>query len=101
MARVVVSGEVRIEPEDFPAAMALVDPFVTHTQAEPGCLAYDFWVDPRDAGRIRVFEEWESEAAQQAHADSAHLAEFYAALATIRVHSVELTQYLVATHRPL
>ncbi|MBK5286952.1 MAG: antibiotic biosynthesis monooxygenase [Acidimicrobiia bacterium] len=101
MAGLVVSGEIRIDPDDFDVAMALVAPFVAMTQAESGCVAYDFWVDPRDRGRIRVFEEWESEAAQQAHADSAHLAEFYAALATIRVLSVELIRYAVSARGPL
>ncbi len=101
MTRIVVSGEIRIDAEDFDAAMALVEPFVAMTQAEAGCVAYDFWVDPRDHGRIRVFEEWESEADQRAHAESSHLAEFYAALASVRVVSVELIQYVVSAHAPL
>ena len=48
-------------------------------------MAYDFWVDPRDRGRIRVFEEWASAEANAAHAASEHLAAFYAGLADVRV----------------
>ena len=98
----VVSGEIRIDPQDFDAAMALVGPFVATTQAEDGCVAYDFWVDPRDRGRIRVFEEWTSEATNAAHAASEHLAAFYAAMATsVRVASVELIRYEVSSRGPL
>jgi len=37
-----------------------IGPFVATTRAEDGCVAYDFWVDPDDRGRIRIFEEWAS-----------------------------------------
>ena len=98
---IVVSGEIRIDPDDFDAALTLMEPFVATTQAEDGCVAYDFWVDPRDRGRIRVFEEWASSEANAAHAASEHLAAFYVALAAIRVTSVELIRYEVSTRGPL
>lgn len=98
---IVISGEIRIEPDDFDAAMALVEPLVTATQAEDGCVAYDFWVDPRDRGRIRVFEEWTSAEANAAHAASEHLATFYAGLGTIRVTGAELVRYEVSAQGPL
>jgi quinol monooxygenase YgiN len=101
VTKIVVSGEIRLDPDDFDAALALIDPLVAATQAEPGCIAYDFWVDPRDRGRVRVFEEWESEDAIAAHRDSAHLATFYAALAAIRITSVELHRFEVAAKTPL
>ena len=71
------------------------------TQAEAGCVAYDFWVDPRDRSRIRVFEEWTSAEANAAHAASDHLATFYAALGAIRVTAAELTRYEVSAKGPL
>jgi quinol monooxygenase YgiN len=98
---IVISGEIRIEPDDFDAAMALVDPLVAATKAEEGCVAYDFWVDPRDRGRIRVFEEWTSAEANAAHAASEHLATFYVALAAIRVTGAELVRYEVSSQGPL
>ena len=101
MATIVISGEIRIDPADFDAAIALIEPLVTATQAESGCIAYDFWVDPRDRGRIRVFEEWESAEANATHAASEHLATFMGALGTIRVRSAELVRYEVASQGPL
>lgn len=57
MTTLVISGEIVIDPDDFDAALAIVEPLVAATRQEAGCLAYDFWVDPRDRGRFRVFEE--------------------------------------------
>jgi quinol monooxygenase YgiN len=98
---IVISGEIRIEPDDFEAAMALVEPLVAATQAEDGCVAYDFWVDPRDRGRIRVFEEWVSGEANAAHAASEHLATFYAGLAGVRITGADLVRYEVSSQGPL
>jgi quinol monooxygenase YgiN len=98
---IVVSGEIRIHPDDFDAAFALVETLVAATRAEPGCVAYDFWVDPRDRGRIRVFEEWASPEALDAHGASEHYAAFNAAIGSVRIESVELTRYEVASQAPL
>ena len=97
----VISGEILIDPSDFDAAMALAEPFVATTRAEEGCVAYDFWVDPADRGRIRLFEEWASPETNDAHAASPHLAEFFTAMAALRVSSVELVRYEVSARIPL
>lgn len=96
-----ISGELVIDPDDHDAAVALVEPLVAATKHEAGCIAYDFWVDPRDRGRFRVFEEWESAEANVAHSESAHLAAFYGAIGTIRVKSAELSRFLVISKSPL
>jgi quinol monooxygenase YgiN len=97
----VISGEIHIDPADFDRAMALVGPFVATTRAEDGCVAYDFWVDPTERGRIRLFEEWASAETNAAHTASQHLADFYAAMAALRVTSVELVRYEVSARVPL
>ena len=97
----VISGEIRIDPNDFDAAMTLIEPLVTGTRAEAGCLEYDFWVDPRDRGRIRVFEEWATVEATAAHAKSEHYLTFLSQMASIAVKSVELFRYTVTGKAPL
>jgi quinol monooxygenase YgiN len=98
---IVVSGEIRINPEDFDAAMVLAEPLVAATLEEAGNVTYGFWVDPRDRGRVRIFEEWENEDAMAAHGASAHLATFFAGMAALRIESVELSRYDVSAKGPL
>ncbi|MEP6622907.1 MAG: putative quinol monooxygenase [Acidimicrobiia bacterium] len=93
----VISGEIRIDPDDFDAAMALVDPFVAETRSEAGCLEYGFWIDPHDRGRIRVYEEWATEAENDAHAQAPHYLEFLTQMAAIDVRSVELFRFEVSS----
>lgn len=40
---------------------------IASSRAEPGCVAYDWAVDPLEPGKIHVFEEWESEEALLNH----------------------------------
>jgi quinol monooxygenase YgiN len=48
-----------------------------------------------------VFEEWETEAAMSAHGASTHLATFFGGMAALRIESVDLVRYDVASKGPL
>jgi quinol monooxygenase YgiN len=99
--KIVVSGEIRLDPGDFDAALAMIEPLVAATKAEPGCVEYDYWVDPRDRGRVRVFEEWESDEAIAVHSRSDHMKAFFAGMAKLRISAVELSRFEVSEKRPL
>ncbi len=99
--KIVVSGVIRLDSEDFDAALALIEPLVAATTAEPGCVEYDYWVDPRDRGRVRVFEEWESDDAIAAHSASDHMKTFFAGMVKLRISSVELSRFEVSDKSPL
>ncbi len=99
--KIVVSGEIRLDPEDFDAAVALIVPLVVATKEEAGCVEYDYWVDPRDRGRVRVFEEWESDDAIAAHSASEHMKTFFGGMSKLRISSVELSRFEVSDKSPL
>lgn len=99
--KIVVSGVIGLAADDFDAALALIEPLVAATKAEAGCIEYDYWVDPRDRGRVRVFEEWESDRAIATHSASAHMKTFFAAMAKLRITSVELSRFEIASKGPL
>jgi quinol monooxygenase YgiN len=99
--KIVVSGEIRLDPEDFDAAVELIVPLVVATKAEAGCVEYDYWVDPRDRGRVRVFEEWESDDAIAAHSASEHMKTFFGGMVKLRISSVELSRFEVSDKSPL
>jgi quinol monooxygenase YgiN len=99
--KIVVSGEIRLDPEDFDAALALIEPLVAATKAEAGCVEYDYWVDPRDRGRVRVFEEWESDDAIAAHSASEHMKTFFGGMVKLRISAVELSRFEISDKSPL
>jgi quinol monooxygenase YgiN len=58
--RIVVAGEVDFPPENRAAALAGARPFIEAALAQKGCVHYAWTADPYDAGRVHVFEEWDS-----------------------------------------
>ena len=52
-----------------------------HSRAEPGCLDYLVSADPHSAGRIIIFERWQSEQDLVEHFRTSHIADFRVAIA--------------------
>jgi quinol monooxygenase YgiN len=98
---IVVSGVFEVEASDRAAASAAVLRMAAATRQEAGCQSYAFYADLEDANRIRVFEEWESGEALERHFRTAHMAEFRAALAQIRIKRGGVFRYEVTARAPL
>jgi quinol monooxygenase YgiN len=64
---IVIAGEIDLPPENRDAALVGAQALIAEALGEPGCRHYAWSADPFEAGRIHVFEEWESEAALEAH----------------------------------
>lgn len=62
---------------------------------EPGCLRYDFFVDP-DADHLLLYEEWESRASFDAHAATPRLAEHHAQVRDWFEGPVQMSTFAVA-----
>jgi quinol monooxygenase YgiN len=71
------------------------------TRREAGCISYTFSGDFADRGRFRVFEEWESQAALDAHFASPHMAAFQAAVGGLGVKRVAIQRYEVSSVGPV
>ncbi len=65
--RIIISGTVDLDPEHLDSALQATAPLIEGALTQPGCLDYDWCPDPRRAGRLRVFERWQDEAALAAH----------------------------------
>ena len=63
----VVGGSFEIDPEDRDAFIAARHESMRTSRAEEGCLEYTFAADPIEAGRVILFERWESQEALDAH----------------------------------
>lgn len=97
----VIAGEIEIDPAQRDAAIAAALRMMEETRREAGCISYTFTGDFADAGRFRVFEEWESQAALDAHFASPHMAAFQAAVGGLGVKRVAIQRYEVSSVGPL
>jgi quinol monooxygenase YgiN len=98
---IIVSGTLRVASSDIDTAMGLGATMAEASLAEEGCSAYGFWQDPADPGRVRVFEEWASQEALDAHFATPHMADFMAGLGQLSISDMELSKYEVSEKAPL
>ena len=59
----IVAGHLLVEPADRDAYLGDCAAAVTMARAAPGCLDFALSPDALNAGRINVFERWDSEEA--------------------------------------
>lgn len=67
-----VIAEDFIKPEAIESVLPLYRALVEATKREPLCIAYDLYVDEKDAGHFVFIEEWPDRAALDAHCASEH-----------------------------
>ena len=63
------------------AVIEAARPCVAATRQEDGCIAYNFYADRDDGGRLYVIETWRDDAALDAHMRTPHFEAFASALA--------------------
>lgn len=96
-----IMGTIRLPADRMAAARAPMAAMINATRAEAGCLEYAFAEDVLEPGLIRVSERWTDQAALDAHAASAHMQVWRAALREIGVLDRDLTLYDIGHPRPL
>lgn len=69
---IIIAGTVDVDPKRREAALEAGVRHVEATRVQKGCVDYAWSADPLVAGRIYVYERWESEAALAAHFDGPH-----------------------------
>jgi quinol monooxygenase YgiN len=77
---IVLHATFPIDPEKREKALALVEDLVEASQTEEGTIEYRATTDVSEPNVIRIFEQYEDEAAYEAHAESDHLGAFKEAL---------------------
>lgn len=97
----IVAGEIEIDPARREEAIDAARDMMAATQREDGCRAYVFSADLTEPGRFRIFEEWESQAALDAHFTAPHMATFQARIAGLGVRGMRIQKYQVASVGPL
>ncbi len=65
--RILIAGSIDVAPDKREAGLRDAKPFIDAALAEKGCVEYSWTAELAMPGRIRVFEEWLSEADLAAH----------------------------------
>ncbi len=73
---IIVSGTIPVQPDKRDEAIAAAQEMVAATVQENGCHHYQFYSSIDDPNLFRVYEEWESMEALQAHFETPHMATF-------------------------
>jgi len=97
----VIAGTVSIDPEKREAAVAAALEMMRETLKEAGCISYTFSGDLSDPGGFRIFEEWESQEALDAHFKAPHMAKFQAEMGGFGVRGMDVKRYEVASVGPI
>lgn len=71
------------------------------SRAEEGCIDYRFSIDIEDPNLVRIIEQWESQAALDAHFQTAHFDAFASVIADVVDGPSGFTRHEVASSGPL
>lgn len=97
---IVIAGTLRLTPEGLAAVRELARATVVATNQEDGCIVYSFAEDINEPGLIRIYEEWESREALDAHGRAPHMTVWRDGLKTVEVKGLELKLIEAASVEP-
>ena len=97
----VIAGTISIDPANRDAAIAAATEMMAGTLKESGCISYTFSADLSDPGGFRIFEEWESQEALDAHFQAPHMAHFQGQMGKFGVREMKVQRYEIASVGPL
>ena len=93
---IVIQGYFDVHAEDCSAFEGLVVPMQQASNAEDGCVSYFFSKDLEVAGRYRLAECWDSQAALDAHFATPHMSTLQAGLKSVRLLDVAVWKHTVS-----
>jgi len=93
---IVLHATFPIDPERREDALDLADHLVEESNREDGVIDYRAAVDVQDENRIRFFEQYEDEAAVEAHENSDHFQRFEEALPELLAGEPEVLRFEVS-----
>ena len=92
---IIVHGTIPVRPECREEALSLARRMTEATQAEPGCISYDFYVGLSDPNTLMLFQEWENMDALMGHFQTDHMEEFLRELPKVVSGEITTRRYAV------
>lgn len=84
---IVIGGDMKINPQHREEAIQALIAMNAASQAEQGCICYDFSADLEKVDTFHLFEIWENEEALTVHGQTPHMATFREVMGRVRVSS--------------
>ena len=98
---IVVTGDLRIAPENMEAVREHMRPVIETTRKEDGCLSYSYGEDVLEPGLVRISERWLNWQSLEAHGQTPHIAAWRDSLKKIGMIHREIVAYEVGRGRKL
>jgi quinol monooxygenase YgiN len=98
---IIITLKARLNAEHRDAAIAAAKVMSEHSLSEPGCIDYRFWVSVDDPSSVLLLEQWQDQAALDAHMAGPQLTEFATALGPALEGGMEAMKHEVASSGPL
>jgi quinol monooxygenase YgiN len=98
---IVVTARAQVPPEHRERFIAVATEMCTASRADDGCLGYRFYADLEQVDRYIILEEWENDAALQAHFGQPHTARFLTDLTAILAAPADALFHTVQSTRRL
>jgi quinol monooxygenase YgiN len=64
---IIITGDLLIKEGNMQEAMQACQKHVGHSRSEQGCISHAVYQDPEDSLRLFFYEQWENQAAIDAH----------------------------------
>lgn len=84
---IIIGGDMKINPAHRDEAVQAMITMNAASQAEAGCITYEFSADLEEADTFHLFEIWENEEVLAVHGQTPHMATFREVMGRVRVSS--------------
>ena len=98
---ILIAGKITLDPTKKEEATAAAIEMMTATRAEAGNIEYAFTWDLIEEGVLRVIEQWEDQAALDAHFQAPHMGAFTGKMGGLGMTGMEVTKHVVAESGPV
>ncbi len=92
---IIVHGTIPIRSDCRERALELARAMTEATQAEVGCISYDFYIGLSDPNTLMLFQEWENMDALMGHFQTEHMDEFLRELPQVVSGEITTRRYAV------
>jgi len=98
---IVIAGKITLDPSKKDEANVAAIEMMEATHAEAGCIEYAFTWDLVEEGVVRVIEQWEDQAALDAHMAAPHMDAFVAKMGGLGIKGMDLKKFEVSSVGPV